>query len=245
MTKASDNAFPSILITEGTEPSAPAAGKQRIYIDSTSHHLMRTNSSGTETDIEASSGGDIATDTIWDAAGDLVQGTGSNAAARLASGLLGQSLRAAGAGTAVAWAYPPGYEYSYQEVTSDVSITATAEASATTIVTADAVTFDGSTVIYVEFYARYIASAATSGDVLHVWLYDGSSSIGLIAAWIAQASVANRGPCLVRRRLTPSAASHTYSMRATVTNASRAGTIGGGAGGSGNGMPTYIRVIKA
>lgn len=57
MTKASDNAFPSILITEGTEPSAPAAGKQRLYIDSTSHHLMRTNSSGTETDLEAASGG--------------------------------------------------------------------------------------------------------------------------------------------------------------------------------------------
>lgn len=56
MTKASDNAFPSILITEGTEPSAPAAGKQRLYIDSTTHHLMRTNSSGTETDLEASSG---------------------------------------------------------------------------------------------------------------------------------------------------------------------------------------------
>ena len=52
MTKASDNAFPSLLITEGTEPSAPAAGKQRLYIDSTSHKLMRTNSSGTETLIE-------------------------------------------------------------------------------------------------------------------------------------------------------------------------------------------------
>lgn len=53
MTKMSDNAFPSILITEGTEPSAPAAGKQRLYIDSTTHHLTRTNSSGTETDIES------------------------------------------------------------------------------------------------------------------------------------------------------------------------------------------------
>lgn len=55
MTKASDNAFPSILITEGTEPSAPAAGKQRLYIDSTSHKLKRTDSSGTDVDIEAGS----------------------------------------------------------------------------------------------------------------------------------------------------------------------------------------------
>lgn len=51
MTKASDNAFPSILITEGTEPSAPAAGKQRLYIDSTTHVLMLTNSSGTESAV--------------------------------------------------------------------------------------------------------------------------------------------------------------------------------------------------
>lgn len=50
---ASDNPFPSILITEGTEPSAPAAGKQRVYIDSTSHHLSRTDSSAAEVDLES------------------------------------------------------------------------------------------------------------------------------------------------------------------------------------------------
>lgn len=54
MTKASDNAFPSLLITEGTEPSAPAAGKQRVYIDSTSHKVKRTDSAGTEVTIDAS-----------------------------------------------------------------------------------------------------------------------------------------------------------------------------------------------
>jgi len=53
MAKASDNAFPSLLITEGTEPSAPAAGKQRLYIDSTTHKLKRTDSSGTDVDIES------------------------------------------------------------------------------------------------------------------------------------------------------------------------------------------------
>jgi hypothetical protein len=56
MAKASDNAFPSILITEGTEPSAPAAGKQRLYIDSSTHKLKRTDSSGTDVTIEATAG---------------------------------------------------------------------------------------------------------------------------------------------------------------------------------------------
>ena len=51
MTKASDNAFPSILITEGTEPAAPAASKQRLYIDSTSHNLKIVNSSGVESNV--------------------------------------------------------------------------------------------------------------------------------------------------------------------------------------------------
>jgi hypothetical protein len=60
VTRASDNAFPSILIAEGTEPSAPAAGKQRLYIDSTSHHLSRTDSAGAEVDLEAFVGCSVA-----------------------------------------------------------------------------------------------------------------------------------------------------------------------------------------
>lgn len=52
---ASDNPFPSLLITEGTEPTAPAAGKQRLYIDSTTHLLKATNSSGTDRTVEGMS----------------------------------------------------------------------------------------------------------------------------------------------------------------------------------------------
>lgn len=49
--KGSDNPFPSILIAEATEPAAPAAGHQRLYVDSTSHALMITNSSGTQSAV--------------------------------------------------------------------------------------------------------------------------------------------------------------------------------------------------
>lgn len=100
MTKASDNAFPSVLITEGTEPAAPAAGKQRLYIDSTTHHLKRTDSGGTDVDIESAAANGLATDTLWDAAGDLVVGTGANTAARLAPGTATQALMG---GTSPAW----------------------------------------------------------------------------------------------------------------------------------------------
>lgn len=42
--------------TEQAEPSAPAAGHQRVYIDSTTHKLKATNSSGTDRDIEGTGG---------------------------------------------------------------------------------------------------------------------------------------------------------------------------------------------
>jgi hypothetical protein len=51
VTKASDNAYPSILITEGTVPATPAAGKQRFYIDSTSHLPKLVNSSGAASNV--------------------------------------------------------------------------------------------------------------------------------------------------------------------------------------------------
>lgn len=52
MTKASDNEFPSLLVKEGSAPSSPAAGDQRVYIDSSDHKLKRKNSSGTVTVVE-------------------------------------------------------------------------------------------------------------------------------------------------------------------------------------------------
>lgn len=100
MTKASDNAFPSILITEGTEPAAPAAGKQRLYIDSTTHKLKRTDSAGVDVTIEGTTT-TVATDTIWDAAGDLAVGSGADTAAKLAKGAAGGHLSIING--AVAW----------------------------------------------------------------------------------------------------------------------------------------------
>jgi hypothetical protein len=77
MTKASDNAFPSLLITEGTEPSAPAAGKQRLYIDSTTHLLKATNSSGTDRTIEGGGGSALASASYTRTAGDYTRSASS------------------------------------------------------------------------------------------------------------------------------------------------------------------------
>ncbi len=53
---------------------------------------------------EITSGTTVATDTIWDAAGDLVQGTGANTAAKLTAGATaGMYLRSGGTGAANVW----------------------------------------------------------------------------------------------------------------------------------------------
>lgn len=105
MTRASDNPFPSLLITEGTVPTSPAAGKQRLYIDSTTHLVKVVNSGGTASNV-GGGGTTVATDTIWDAAGDLVQGTGADTAAKLSIGASGTHLTSNG--STAAWTVPPG-----------------------------------------------------------------------------------------------------------------------------------------
>jgi len=52
MAKASDNQFPSVLFTEGAVPAGPAAGDQRIYIDTADHHLKRVDSADAVVDLE-------------------------------------------------------------------------------------------------------------------------------------------------------------------------------------------------
>lgn len=241
MTKASDNAFPSILITEGTEPSAPAAGKQRMYIDSTTHVLMLTNSSGVESAV-GGAGTSVATDAIWDAAGDLVQGTGANTGGKLSAGLAGQTLRSAGAAAANTWAYPPGYEFDYAQFTGDVNISATTSATANTVVTAGAVTYDGSTIIIINFFAPICYFDSTDRRITFV-LYDGSTELGQPGhLWGKGDAADTRHPVNLSVRVTPSAASHTYSIRAYTA----AGTqqISGASGASGNAYPGFIRQTK-
>jgi len=101
---ASDNPFPSFLVTEGSAPSSPAAGKQRLYIDSADHKLKRKNSSGTVTTIEAAAGA-VSSDTIWDAKGDLAVGTGADTAAKLTVGTNSYALHAdSSQSTGLKWA---------------------------------------------------------------------------------------------------------------------------------------------
>jgi len=69
-------------------PANPDSGRNKLYFKS-DESLYKLTSAGTETAIGTS----MATDTLWDAAGDLAQGTGANTAAKLPIGSAGDILR--------------------------------------------------------------------------------------------------------------------------------------------------------
>lgn len=104
MTKASDNEFPSVLFDEQpSDVSTPASGFWRAFFKSDGMYVI--DDAGTVTGPFGAGGtGDVATDPIWDAKGDLAGGTAANAAARLAVGGNGSILMAAsGETTGLKW----------------------------------------------------------------------------------------------------------------------------------------------
>lgn len=139
---------------------------------------------------------------------------------------------------------PGSNELTYAEATSQVAVTATTEATANTLVTAASLPFDGSTVVYVEFFSPIVRSG-TGTNATIVVLYDDSTSLG----WFCQTrdGSASGGPIDTNlygiRRLTPSAATHTYSARAWCPAGN--GIVFAGSGGNGNIMPMFIRIRNA
>src|SRR5687768_1960986 len=104
--------------TTAAKPAATAVDVGTLYFDTDLDALYRSN--GTTWDsVEAAAGaaGSVATDAIWDAAGDLVQGTGANTAAKLTAGTAAMFLKSAGAAAANLWAFPPGHRFDYVQRT--------------------------------------------------------------------------------------------------------------------------------
>lgn len=138
----------------------------------------------------------------------------------------------------------------YTEITSPVTPTATSEATADTVVSASAVNFDGGTRVKISFYCEAVMlfpSIPNPNPVCILTLYDGSSSIGYIA-WISSGFPTGSNnayrPVTVSRVLTPSNASHTYSIRAYVGSGDSV-LVEAGIGGASHAMPAYIMIETA
>lgn len=134
-----------------------------------------------------------------------------------------------------------GIEVAYVENTSPVNATVVAEASAPTLVTDVARTYDGGVYLF-EFYAPYGLPGITAGHYYQVMLFDGATSLGF--TWLHMAANTNTPAqgyvgINIQKRLTPSGGVHTYSWRAIGVGST--GVIGAGVGGAAAYSPMFMR----
>ena len=124
----------------------------------------------------------------------------------------------------------------YVQITSLVNITGTTSASPTTAITGNAITYDGSTPMLFEFFSPSVAIGTNN---INIGLYeDGSvlSNIGVI-------NTTYYIPWTASHRRTPTASSHTASIRAWVNAGT--GSIQGGSGTSAAAAPAYIKISRS
>lgn len=176
-----------------------------------------------------SGSGGVASDSIWDAAGDLAVGTGADTAARLALGSSGKVLRSNG--STATWEYPLGYEYDYVTRNTDLTVSATTAAGASSWITGNSVSYDGSTRVLIECFSMLVTPSG--GDTI-VTLWEDSTDLGRIAQ-VSGAGAAGIHGMWFR---TPSNASHTYTVKAYRATAN--GTIYGSLG-----AVAFLRITKA
>lgn len=151
----------------------------------------------------------------------------------------------ASSSSAGAWAYPPGFEIVYAQITSPVSITDTSEATATALITAGPATFDGGAVLVHFFaYTQTPSSAAATSQTVFT-LFEGSTELTrmFIQRTIVTAAQ-NIGGVSAFARITPSAASHTYKLCAFTTSTTGTPQIVAGAGGTAADAPAFVRITK-
>lgn len=227
-----DITIPGLFLT-GNHAGRPSSdiGVGALYACSTHGLIYQWDGASWSTWATLGGSGAIGSDSFWDAAGDLAVGSGSDTAARLAIGATDGMVLQRVSG-AVAWKLPPGYEFAYAQITSNVTLNGTTEGGANTIVATSSFTADGEGVI-VEFYAPRVSGGGNN----IIDLYVDSTIQGRIGV-----TGASDFPMMLRRKLTPSAGSRTVTVKGWRVTSD--GTVYAGAGGSGNVMPAYVRVTK-
>ena len=138
-----------------------------------------------------------------------------------------------------------GAVLSHTEITANVPVTSNI-GSPTTVIAAPSITFDGGPVL-LEFSAPLVTAPQQLNLALNIALYEGSTDLGILAGFTNNAAVASyNGPVLARRRFTPTAGPHTYTIKAYTPSVSPSGsTIFAGPGGAGAYVPATLRIVRA
>lgn len=243
--------LPGVLLygVAGSRPAANAVANGTLYSATDTGTVTQSDGVSTwSTFLSVSATGIPAT--IVDVKGDLIVASAADTVARLAAGANGTRPEAAsGETTGIKWSYPPGYELNYVEITSNATATATTEATANTIITAGALAFDGSTIALIEFWCALAQPAASAGANMKFYLADdtggGAASIGRIGTMGSPAANNAFESVHLKRRMTPSSATHTFSIRASVSTGTGTVYAAAGGGGADTVMPAFIRITRA
>jgi hypothetical protein len=131
-------------------------------------------------------------------------------------------------------------ELAYNQFISSVSVTGVVQASAQTIITSSSFNADGNTPVIISFYAPSATPATGGNSEFDVW--DGSTDV---AHLLELAPGPTYFPVSAQIRLTPTAGTHTYSIRGWLANSASATTIQAGDGTSGHFAPGFIRITPA
>jgi hypothetical protein len=138
-----------------------------------------------------------------------------------------------------------GTEWDYAQITSSpTAVSATTEATSVAQITGNPVTYDG-TRVKVEFWCPKTVFGSGSGPEFIGVFYRDTTVIGHFT--MNQGAPQNSqwfGSVKAETYDTPSAASHTYSIKAYIS-ASGSSQVIAGAGGPGNYEPAFLRVTKA
>lgn len=176
------------------------------------------------------------------AAGAAVTNIGANGlpVADIAAALAGQLL----GGTGPAYAYPPGFEIAYDQVTSFKAVSSTTEGTPTTVIAGTSHVYENVPYLFHFFAPEGEDSTAAAGGLYALLMQDGTS-LGRIGA-VDSTTVATQVTVsfVGELRFTPTAGAHTFGISGFVDNAAGTPGFNAGAGGAGNYVPMFLRVTK-
>lgn len=137
----------------------------------------------------------------------------------------------------------PGTELGYDQITAQVNIASSTEASGTTVISCAAHTFDGAPVI-ATFFSPQVTTSTAGGSVV-INLFEGATQIGrIVVAAPNQTASSSFIAYTGMLRFTPTAGSHTYTVTAFASSLVGTPNVGAGAGGTATLVPTFIRFTK-
>lgn len=151
----------------------------------------------------------------------------------------------ASSSSAGSWAYPPGFEISYTQITGNVNVASTTEATGTTIISPGAITFDGTLVLVHLFCFAVQVDTSAAGDAVVLSLFEGATQITRMARADTVITTAGTNYNVnAFYHFTPTAASHTYTITAFATSTTGTPKVIAGSGGTGGSAPSFVRFTK-